>query len=160
MGFEGQVVQHIRDGKAFTFTSLLQNIDSNTEKDFLLLKNPSGSGKDILITHFKFGTDSQNVRSMIRIYSNPTVTTDGTSLTISNTLIKSSPPSSGMEAYKFPTTSAKGGNLNLDINPSDSPSKGLNRWYWVHPGNSILLTVENSVSNAKTFGDIYWLEGI
>lgn len=160
MSIQGLIVQAVRDDKAFTITTELVTIDTNTEKDMILFKNPSSSGKATLVTHFKFGTDSSNVRTLVRVYSNPTVTTNGTALSLTNTHIKSSPPASSMEAYKFPTISNRGDVLNLDINPSDSPSKGLSRWYWVDPGNSLLITVENSSANAKTFGDIYWLEDV
>ena len=138
----------------------MANVSGTSETAFLYLKNPSASDKDALVTHFKFGTDASSVRSLIRIYSNPTVTANGKSLTIANTLIKSSPPSSSMEAYKLPTTTSFGSVLNLDINPNNSPSKGLNRWYWVEPGNSLLITAENSVGNAQSFSDIYWMEGV
>lgn len=160
MSFEGIVVQNVRHDKAFTITTELVTVDTNTEKALILFKNPSSSGKSTLITHFKFGTDSSNVRTLVRVYSNPTITTNGTALALTNTHIASGVPSSDMEAYKFPTVSSFGSVLNLDINPSDSPSKGLSRWYWVDPGNNILLTVENSTANASTFGDIYWMEGV
>ena len=155
---ELNVPKEVCDEQAFTVTTELITIDSNSEKDTMLLKNPSDSGKKICLTHFKFGTDSASVRSIFRIYKNPTITTDGTALTVASTYVKSSPASSEMELYKLPTISDRGQILNIDIAPSNSPSKGLNRFYWVDPGNDILVTVDNSVSNAKTFSDIYWIE--
>ena len=154
------VEQRVKDGDAYTVTTGLNQISGTTETAYLYLKNPSGSAKSIMITHFKFGTDSASCRSLLRIYGNPTVSANGTSLTIANTKIMSSTPSSSMEAYRSPTVTANGGVLNLDISPANSPSKGLNRWYFVEPGNSLLVTVDNSQANADSFADIYWIEGV
>lgn len=153
------VMQAVREGKSFTVTTDLTSIASS-ETAFLYLKNPSASGKDVLITHFKFGTDSANTRTLIRIYANPTVTADGTALTEINTIVKSSPPTSSIECFKLPTVTSNGDRLNLDISPANSSSKGLNRWYWLEPGNSLLLTADNSQNNVDSFADVYWLEGI
>ncbi len=154
------ITQIVRDGQAFTVTSGLITVSGMNEYDFLYLKNPVGSGKDILITHFKFGSDSSTSRTLFKVYKNPTVSDDGNPADIANTLVASSTPDSGMESYTDPTVTDRGEILNLDISPSNSPSKGLNRFYWVLPGNSVLITVDNSVANSKTFADIYWAEGI
>lgn len=150
----------VKEKKSFTSTTDLLTIGSNAEVPLLLLKNPSASGVKIMITKFKFGTDSANTRTIIRIYANPTVTANGTALTITNTYIASSLPTPLAETYKSPTVSSNGNILNMDINPINSHSKGLNRTYWVDPGSSVLMTVQNNITNAATFGDIYWLEGV
>ena len=147
-------------GKAFTTSTDLVSISGTSEQAFLLLRNPSGSGKKILTSHFNFGLDTTTAREIIRVYKNPTVTSDGTGLTISNTLIKSSPPSSSCEAYKSPTVSANGSLLNMTIMPANQPSRGFNRFYLVEPGNSILVTVELSVGSVDGFLDIYWIEDL
>lgn len=154
------VAQAVSEARAFTFTTGLGNIAGNTEQPLALLTNPSGSGKKILVTHFLFGTDSSNVRSIWRAYKNPTVTANGTALTIVNTYIKPSPMVSAMEAYHMPTVSANGTALNMAISPANAPSRGVSRWYFMEPGNSLLVTIENSQSNADSFGDVYWVEGV
>lgn len=150
----------VKNKKSFTVTTGLVTVDTNNEKPLILLRNPATSENKILITHFKFGTDSSNVRSLVRIYKMPTITSNGTALTPTNTYVGPDLPASSVEAYKFPTLSDNGDVLNLDINPSDSPSKGLNRKYWIEPGYDLVLTTENSSANAKTFADVYWLEGV
>ena len=147
-------------GKAFTVSTNLVTISGTSEQALLLLKNPSGSGKKILTSHFNFGLDTTTAREVIRVYKNPTVTSNGTSLTIENTLIKASPPSSACEAYKFPTVSSNGTLLNMTIMPANQPSRGFNRFYLVEPDNSILVTVELSVGSVDGFLDIYWIEDL
>ena len=158
MAFE--VTEFVKNKKAFTITTDLVSVPTNTEYPILLLKNPTTAEQRIMITHFKFGTDSSNVRSLVRVYFNPTITADGTSVDIANTYVETNQKASDMQAFSQPTISDNGSVLNLDISPSDSPSKGLNRLYFVEPGNEILITIENSSPNAKTFADIYWIEGV
>jgi len=154
------VARAVGEGRAFTVTTDLQNISGQLETALLYIKNPSGSGINIETTKFLVGGDSSSSRAVYRVYDNPTVTADGTSLTIRNTLISDSPQASICEAYMLPTVTDFGALLNMAIAPSNSPSRGINRHYYIHPGHSILVTTANSVSNVKTFSDCYWLEGV
>lgn len=155
---EDFIATHVNEENSFTVTTNLVTVSGVSEAAFLLLKNPSTSGIEFLVTHFVTGTDSTSARTIWRAYADPTITTNGTALTIVNTHIKTSPEASLMEAYKLPTISVNGQILNMKINPADASSSGINRYYRVSPGHNLLITVENSVSNAKTFTDIYWLE--
>ena len=143
---------------AFTTTTEFNTISGTTESPYLLLKNPAASGKNLIVTHFNYGIDANNVRSIIRIWKNPTVTADGTALVEENTNFKTGATSSVATAFKSPTVSSNGAVLNIGIAPANNPSRGLNRFYFIPPGKAILVTIENSVSNASTFADIYWLE--
>ena len=147
----------VRKDRAFTVTTGLNSL-GNTEHDYLLLKNPSSNDQDILVTHFLVGVDATSVRSIWRAYANPTITSDGTGLTETNTRISASPPAAKAEAFMDPTISARGNILNMAIAPVNTPSRGVSRFYWIAPGNSLLVTIENAVSNAETFADIYWIE--
>lgn len=152
------VPRYVFTQDAFTVTTGLGPVSSTDEYDLLMLRNPSGSGKKILITHFAFGVDSTSTRSIIRIYSDPTVTSDGTALSIVNTYITSSPKASVAEAFQDPVISSRGQSLNTVIRHANSDSRGLNRFYWLDPGHVALLTCHNSNANADTFADVYWLE--
>jgi len=152
-----EVEQNVEKGRAFTVNSDLIQIAQN-EVVFLLLKNPVTSKKQAMITHFSSGTDSSSVRTLMRIYANPQITSDGTEIAIVNTHITASPLTSELKAYKIPDITSNGIRLNLQISPSNSPSKGLNRFYLLDPSNSILITLDNSSSNTKSFAEAYWLE--
>lgn len=144
--------------KAFTVTTGLSTVSGNSEHDFLLLKNPSSNDQPLLITHSVIGTDASSVRSTWRAYGDPTITSDGTGLTETNTYIGSGTPSATATAFKDPTISARGQILNMYIAPANNPSRGVNRFYFIDPGSSILITIENSVSNTSSFADLYWVE--
>lgn len=154
------ISQAVKNKQAFTASTGLETVDTNTEKDLMLLTNPSVSGKRVLVTHLKYGTDSASVRSVLRAYANPTISANGTALTSVNTYFGGTPPTSVVNVYKFPTITARGLPLNMDIAPAGSAAKGTSRYYWLEAGNSILITTHNSSANAKSFGDIYWVEGI
>ncbi len=161
MSISLDVASIVREEKAFTTTTDLNNITSQNETPLLLFKNPSGSDIRMLVTHFLIGADSSNARTTYRIYADATVTADGTSIVIANTYLKDTYVyTTAAEAYKLPTISANGTRLNMAIAPADTPSRGINRFYWMDPGHNLLVTVENSVSNTDCFGDIYWLEDI
>jgi hypothetical protein len=153
-----EVVNQVGYKRAFKVTTDLNSISGTSEHPYLLLKNPAGS-QPLLITHFLVGTNSASVRTITRFYANPTVTADGTGLTETNTYITASPPAALASAFMNPTISANGGILNTTISPANTPSRGINRYYWLDGGNNLLVTIENSVSNASTFADIYWIEG-
>lgn len=153
------IMKAISEERAYTVSSSLVNIPTSSEHPLILLRNPSNSGKPMLVSHFAFGTDSANTRSIFKIYQQPTVTADGSAMTIVNTYVKAGARSPIAEAYVNPTVSDNGQQLNMIIGPGDSPSRGLNRWYWIDPGYEILVTIENSQANVSSFADVYWVEG-
>lgn len=151
------VQNSVAQGFSYTSYTDFNNISSG-EQDFFLMKNPAGSGKRLMITHLSFGVDSSSARSIIKVYSDPTITIDGTAIPVVNTYIRDSNPSSVVSCFKLPTISARGSALNLQILPANQPSRGLNRFYLVDPGHDILVTINNSIGNAATFAEAYWLE--
>lgn len=154
------VSQFVRDKKAYVVATGLQNIPVDTEHDFLLLKNPSGNDLDLLISHMSVGTNSTSIRSIFKFYAEPTITTDGTSLGISKTYIGGSAPTPQAQAFLDPTISIRGEVINTILMPSNAPSRGSSRYFWVEPGSSILVTVTNTIANGKSFSEVYFLEGI
>src|SRR5688572_21991043 len=71
----------------------------------LLLTNPSTSKRRLRIYKIKEGVTTSTGNCIFRYYKNPTVTSNGTPMTINNLLIKSDAPSSSMLAYVSPTIS-------------------------------------------------------
>lgn len=148
----------VGQGKAFTGTTDLNSIANSSEHPYLYLNNPSSSGKPIMVTHGVIGVDATNVRSIFKFWKNPTVSANGTAVSIVNTWFDASAPASVCQLFRDPTVTSNGTLMNMKIKNANSESGGINRIYWLSPGNSILITVENSVGNADTFADIYWVE--
>ena len=115
------VMKGVRSGTAFIADSGENSISGTSEHDYLILKNPSGSGRRLLITHYVLGVDSTLARTTWRVYASPTVTADGTSITVNNTYAKSSPESAVAEAYRDPTISARGALMTLKLSTGIIP---------------------------------------
>lgn len=151
------LIKEVRSGFSFTSSTDLITVTPTTEYALMLFKNPESSEKEMIITHFNFGTDSITSRSIYRVYSRPTITSDGTPLSEYNMCIGSGAGSATGEGYKSPTISSNGELLSTSI-VGDTSSKGQNRVIAVNPNEQILITVETSVASKKSFAQIYWLE--
>ena len=144
-------------------SSFLAHTDINTvvltsEYSYMYLKNPAESSKTIVITHYMVGINASTTRSIWNLYADPEITDDGEAITPVNTYIKDSPNPSGMEVYKGSTASSMGTLLNKIIQPANTPSRGVNRIYWVDPGHSLLFTVQNNIVSTPSFVGVHWIE--
>jgi len=143
---------------AFIATTEFNPIPSVNEHAYMLLRNPGSSELKCMVTHLSSGVDSTSVRSTIGICANPTVTADGTVINIQNTHIKTSPESSQMECFLNPTVSDFGTKMTTKLTQENSGSGGLNRFFLLDPGNSVLICIENDIANCDTFAELLWLE--
>lgn len=71
-----------RQGKLYLVNSTFINVTTPTETDFFLLKNPSGSGIVATLQQLVMSSD-ENIGATyrVRVYKNPTITTNGTAVT-------------------------------------------------------------------------------
>lgn len=95
--------------KIFQISETITITGGGTENNFLLIRNPSGSGKRIKIIDITIGfTNTVSVLAIFKLYASPTITANGTAITIKPGRIGSGVPSSAMNAYSTPTISARG----------------------------------------------------
>lgn len=152
------VSNYVINSMSFVSSTGFESISGTSETPILLLKNPSSSGKRVLISHIQVWTDSSVAKSCFSFYSNPTISSDGTSVSSVNTFIKSSPLASVCSVYKLPTISSNGSYLNIVGIPPGSHSRGVNRWYMLDENNNFMVTAKNSVTDCSSIVDVYWLE--
>lgn len=154
------ILTDILSGKTFSATTGLVSVGTTNETPVFLFKNPSGSGVNAIITHFRVGADSEVTRVIKRIYAKPTVTGDGTALTIVNMKVKDANDAVAVcGAYKSPTVSANGSGLSTTILPADMVTAGLEHTLVIEPGAYILVTLKhNTVSGASLHVDLKWIE--
>ena len=155
---EDFIARSVLDDFSFTVSTQFITVSGTTETPILLLKNPSANTVRFLISHFVAGTDSATARTIWRAYKNCTTSDDGTALPIENANFADDAEASKMEAFKLPTVTDNGSFMNMKIFPNNGPSGGVSRWYRVPPGKNCLVTIENSIANAKSFADIYFVE--
>lgn len=134
-----------------------------TEMNLLHLVNPSGSGKNLIIWKLIL-TCFDTVSSFVyfRIYTNPTITGNGTALTISNGRVMASPNASIANAYRDPTTSALGtfkiSCISAGGTAASARTLDVQGSLIIEPNNRILVTGKADGSNRDTSVYVEWSE--
>jgi len=128
-----------------------------TETAVFLIKNPTGSGKKFKITNLILGISpsvgsATGNNSIFRLYLDPTITTNGTALTINNLYSQTSPPASVMAAFSSPTIAVNGAKLASYSVDSQSggfllPQSGTRL---LDPNHNYLITQQGIVNGAST----------
>lgn len=144
-------------GKTFIATTDLINIGTS-QTAFYLLKNPVASSKSLRLDKIILGLGSN--AGTFRIYRAPTITSNGTALTISNKHIQTSPTATVMQAFSQPTISANGTllrpvSLTTSIGQVELNYEGL---FILEAGFNLLITAQNSQNNSPTYVTCEWIE--
>lgn len=100
----------------------------------VLFKNPNGSGKTIYIWRIFCGVTIQNVSAEFRVWLSPTITANGTGLTLASRNVGGGAPASAANAYSLPSVSSNG-----------TLAEGM---YQGQNSNSIVLTMDSSLALA------------
>jgi hypothetical protein len=145
-------------GKVFITNFEVASIGT-TEIPIALFRNPSGSGKLaklIRITLTNFTTVNSFVR--VRAYIAPTVTSDGTALTESCTLIGGS--TSVSETFSSPTVSANGTRASQWALPSFANALiiPLDQLIIIPANVSLLITAQADGTNRTVGASVVWAE--
>ncbi len=127
-------------GYAVTTNNIL--IANANENDFLLLKNPAGSGKTVRIERIIFGSDENqaNKSTFFRIYRDPTITGNGTALGINN--LKKGSAVGVVTAFKIPTISARGTLMSAGSYQAPRISEDTELAVMLQPGENMLITID------------------
>lgn len=131
-----------------------------TELVALFVKNPSGSGKTLRLRKIVFGNihtvDGSWVR--LRVYSNPTTSADGTSVSI-NTLAIGSGNTSSATAFVTPTVSVNGSLLqDLVVYSGFSEVYDCDNRWSLAANNTILYTVVADATSRSSNMSLVWEE--
>lgn len=149
----------VEDGQGFNVTT--GTLTSGTsETDILLLRNPVASGKHVRVKDFipSILEAGSNVRSIIRVYGGPTITLEGTALTI-NKKRTSQTDTSIATVFSLPTISARGSFVNeFTIDNSTIPLRDSQLSAWVEEGEDVLITFENTSNNTDISIFTQWAE--
>lgn len=131
----------------YSLNSGLINVALSAETDFLLFKNTPASGKLVEIYEQVVSIpDSANtVRSIIRIYKNPTITSNGVAITIGAKRNGQAP--SICTAFTAPVISARGTMVQIYNINYQTTLRNLDLARYVEDGDSILFTVQPSGTN-------------
>lgn len=157
---DGNVWQRaVLAGTGFVATTNNITVANANETVFMLIKNPSNSGKTARLHRLTIGSDQNQANKMAfyRIYRDPTVTNNGTALNINN--LKKGAGVSVLTAFRIPSISDNGmllvvGNAGAVIQGTEQMDLGN----LISAGENILITVDATAGGFDFFVTAYWEE--
>lgn len=149
----GQILAE--QGKMFTATTNAVAVSGTGEVDFLLLNNPAGSGKTLLVNLFLPSLESTVFASTFRVYKDPVITNNGIALTITNR--KNGGPASVMQAFRQPVISNRGTLLYMQ-STVETINFNMNMEMHINPGESCLITADPTSNNTNHIVTAVWAE--
>lgn len=142
-------------GNAFT-TNIIYPIATGTpgQVPLVLIKNPAGSGKSLFFIQSILNSD--NSYMFFFIYKNPTITSVGTALTVSNLRIGATTTSIS-QCYSSPTIANNGTQLSGFTNYS---SQIVTYPFILDPGTNLLINTGLAIDygNTNVFITENWYE--
>jgi len=146
-------------GQGFQVDTDIQTVTGTTKTAFFLLKNPVGSGKTIRFQEFTFtfGSVVAGQSTTIQIYRSPTITANGTALTINKTK-SDGVTSSVASAFLNPTISANGTLVQAFVVVNGTFKRNLNLNRYLVAGANLLITVDSTTANAEHSVFSSWIE--
>lgn len=148
-------------GRGFAMTTDLITISGTAEVDFVLMKNPAGTEKTIrlyeILLNIGLAGGVQSLKSTYRLYRNPTITVNGTSITAqkANPLGTFNPI---LEVYTSPTISARGSLIQTFPFTQGVLRRELDLARYIIDGANLLITAEPATTNTEHAVSSAWAE--
>lgn len=144
--------------------SAAASLSSSTLTPLFLLVNPNTSTVNARAMFFAVSTNATQGIVTITGYSNPTVTSNGTPVSINNNFIQAGAPASALQAYALPSVSANGTSRIGLVSVANASTDMINfaQTATLAPGNSFMIavTVTNLglLGSANTYFFMQWVE--
>lgn len=160
---QGNIVQVTEDstrarwGQAFFASSNVVTTGVSTEAAFFLLRNVNGNTKNIRIGRMVFCSPSSG-NTIYRVYIDPTITLNGTALTVTGARQSGQNASQGT-AFTTPTVSANGTRIKAVNLPTGTDFiLDMDHGLWLEPNHSLLVTSTQSLIGGLSGVDAEWVE--
>jgi hypothetical protein len=133
---------------------------SGTDNPLLLVRNPTGSGKTLYVYKLGFGSTVANVSAVFKVFSDPTVTANGTSQAATSLNIGGGAPAASVLSTSTPTITANGAEIESYEAGSNNNSGSFVEDFSIHvAANHALLITGNPGSNNRDAAlTIVWVE--
>lgn len=130
-----------------------------TETAVMQIRNPSGSDRTLRIGRVAFGTTSASFGALMTMYTNPTVTSNGTVLAPAPLLV-ANPAASAANCYSSPTCSSFGTFLAAATSTMAGTMGAIDfeRLLIVPANNVLLITCTPAISGATMTLNVVYLE--
>lgn len=135
-------------------------VDSALDNPLILLRNPTGSGKVIYIYKLAAGVFTTNVAASFKLFTTPTITTNGTAINIASRFINNGAIASVILPTSLPTISANGTCMAGGISGQNNNTVTLVSDFSaaIAPGGSLLVTGKPSSNNRTANIEFTWAE--
>lgn len=145
----------------FSVSTTLNMASGGSDNALILIKNLTANTKKLFIIDVFAGCSSAaSVTVIFKIFSNPTVSANGTTLTISNRYRKTSPAATVMEAYTLPTVSASGVQISSFVNGQGANAVNVITGFQlvIDPNQTLLVTGAPTSNNKEAVITVVWSE--
>jgi hypothetical protein len=152
--------QSVEEGKGFIVTTNFISITGTAENNFLLLRNPSGSGKLVRIHAIIVGMVATVTgdSGRIKFYRDQTVTANGTALTV-RPMKKTGNNAVNLLANTAPTTSSLGTLLfTRAITQAWMDTMHTHESVYIQAGENMLITIQPANTNKNYTVNIWFME--
>lgn len=150
-----------RNNKTYGISVDVNGAIGGADNSSILIRNPNGSGKVLHIFRFNAGVNVTNVLVQYKIFANPTVTINGTSVTPTSLHVGGGASASVALITTLPTVTVLGTSklwsVSLGQNSGTLDSL-LNGEIIVEPNNSIVITAQPASNNRESTFCIQWAE--
>jgi len=140
------------------------NSATSSENSLILFRNPAGSGKTVSIEAiYALLTNTVGSQIIYRWYSQPTVTSVGTSQAKTSMYFGGGAPASSINIYTLPTISANGTRVGSGLAIGGTSGgqvyhREYNGTVILAPGQDILLTGQGDGTNRNSCVTFHWSE--
>lgn len=149
----------VKDEKVFTVAGTVNMTSAGADNPLFLIRNPSGSGKDLYVYRSSYGVDIENNYANFGLYYDPTITSVGTAHSIRLNRIGGTATSS-MLVYTLPTLSSNGILIDTHEVASNGNSIDVLADFSIHlrPGKDLVITGDPKSNNRSAVITFTWVE--
>lgn len=153
------IVQYVDDEKVFAYSNEIEMATSDTDNPLLLITNPTSSGKTLYLYLITGGIGVENNYAHFKLWGQPTITSNGTSVTPRNRNIGSS-TSSVVNVYELPTISDNGNLHEMKTYGQNNNSVNFEIDFalFVPENKSILITGSPKSNSRDATLTVVWAE--
>jgi hypothetical protein len=149
---------YTENGKGFQVTSTFLTLSGSSETDFMLFRNPTGSGINIEIKRFFYTYTKGSAIALMKLYRGPTITNVGSARTVEKMKLGGAISPAAL-VYTQPTISNRGTLLRAIGNSSvQTLQLDYDLALFIPPATDILITIQPASNNTDHSVGMEWAE--
>lgn len=154
------VLTRVTANQFYSFAVDVNMATAGTNNPIVLLRNPNGSGKVIHVWLVDAGAVANNTEAEFSLFSSPTVTSNGSAITVGSRNIGGGASAAVLLATSLPTVSSNGTRIEGKVYGQNGNSVELGREFSVaiQANNSLLITGNPNSNGRIAQVTVIWAE--